>query len=219
MALRSRGIIAATPEILFGRQVAASLVELLRVLEKAAEIAIGNPEKIEELFDQLSGFEGNLRGSMFELIVGNLVRMKNGGSIDIGVLVTDYATRHQADIDVRLVTETEVISYECKGHGPDVEATLEEVKYWLEKQVPIIRAAHHCEHRFDNLDHVFEFWTTGPLASDALAFLEERKSEIKKYEIRWRGPAEVAAEAAKLKNKTMLKLLKRYYQKDPLLEA
>lgn len=219
MTLRSRGIIAATPESIFGNQVAAALVELLRVLEKAAEIAIGNPEKIEELFDQLSGFEGNLRGSLFELMVGNLVLMANGGSIDIGVIVTDYVNKKQADIDVRRVSETEVVSYECKGHGPDVEVTLEDAKYWLEKQVPIIRAAHLLEQRFDNLDHVFEFWTTGPLSADALTFLEERKASIKKYDIRWRGPAEVAAEAARLKNKTMSKLLKRYYQKDPLLKA
>lgn len=219
MVLRSKGIIAATHESLFGNQVAATLVELLRVLKRAAEIAIGNPEKIEELFNQLSGFEGNLRGSLFELMVGNLVRMANGGSIDIGVLVTDWANKKQADIDVRLVSETQIISYECKGHGPDVEVTLEEIKYWLEKQVPIIRGAHLSEPRFDGLNHIFEFWTTGPISPDALAFLEERKSAIKKYEIRWRGPAEVAAEAAKPKNKTMQKLLKKHYQKDPLSGA
>lgn len=216
MLLRSRGIIAATPESLFGRQVADALAELLRVLQQAAEIAIGNPEKIEELFNQLSGFEGNLRGSLFELIVGNLVRMTNGGSIDIGVLVTDYVHQNRADIDVRLVNETEIVSYECKGHGPDVEVTLEEVKYWLEKQVPIIRAAHLLEQRFDNLAHIFEFWTTGQFSSEALTFLESRKSTIKKYTIRWRGPSEVEAQASTLKNKTMHKLLKRFYQKDPL---
>lgn len=216
MVLRAQGIVAATPESLFGRQVAAALAELLRVLQKSAEIAIGNPEKIEELFDQLSGLEGNLRGALFEMIVGHLVRMTQSGSIDVGVLVTDFETRSKADIDVRNVSETELVCYECKGHGPDVRVTLEEVKYWLEKQVPIMRAAHNNEQRFHNLTERFEFWTTGQFDPEVIAYLEDRQKNIRKYQIAWQGPDEVLTVAAKLKNKTMHRLLKRFYRKDPL---
>ncbi len=216
MALRSRGIMVATPESLLGRQVAAALEELLRVLQKSAEIAIGNPEKIEELFDQLTGFEGNLRGALFEMIVGHLVRMTQQGSIDVGVLVTDFATKGKADIDVRNVSETELVCYECKGHGPDVRVTLEEIKYWLEKQVPIMRAAHTFEQRFHNLTERFEFWTTGQFEPEVIEYLKDRQKNIRKYQISWRGPDDVVSVAAKLKNKTMHRLLRRFYLKDPL---
>jgi hypothetical protein len=74
--------------------------------------------------------------------------MTQQGSIDVGVLVMDFATKGKADIDVRNVSETELVCYECKGHEPDVRVTLEEIKYWLEKQVPIMRAAHTFEQRF-----------------------------------------------------------------------
>jgi hypothetical protein len=117
MLCRSRGVIAVTPETLLGRDVAQALITLLNTLERAAGIAIENPEKIQALFEKLShieGLSGNLRGALFEMIVGNIVKALNAGSIDIGEIVTDPITRGIADIDVRLVKEDAIICYECK---------------------------------------------------------------------------------------------------------
>ena len=208
--LRSRGIVAATPESLFGRQVAEALAELLRVLQKSAKIAMGNPEKLEKLFDRLSGLEGNLRGALFEMIAGHLVCLRDAGSIEIGVLVTDYASKDKADIDVRHVSQTKLVCYECKGHGPDVSVTMDEVKYWLEKQIPIMRAAHTYEARLQGLHERFEFWSTGPFPSEVTSYLQDRQKKIRKYQIIWRDGDDILSMAAPLKNKTMHKLLKRF---------
>lgn len=216
MKLRGLGVIAATPESLFGRQVAEALAELLEVLKRSAEIAIGNPDRIEDLFNKLDGWQGGLRGALFEMIVGHIVKVKNGGSIDIGVLVTDHRAQKKADIDVRLVSETDVICYECKGHGPDVSVPLEEVKTWLEEKVPIMRAAHNYESRFDGLHPTFEFWATGVMGPEVIAYLEERKASIRKYDIVWRNSDDIVSMAGSLKNKTLHKLLQRFYRKDPL---
>ena len=146
-------------------------------------------KKIDELFDRLSvveGLSGNLRGAMFEMIVGHLVKDLYAGSIDIGEIVTDYATKSIADIDVRNVGADQIICFECKGYDSEKEVTLEEVKYWLEKQVPIFRGAHNLESRLHGLKERFEFWTTGIFSVEALAYLNERKAAIKKYEIDWK---------------------------------
>ena len=214
LELRSRGVIAATPDSLFGREVAVALEELLRVLQKSAEIAVGNPGKVEELFNKLEGFEGNLRGALFEMIVGHLVSQLCPGSIDIGVLVTNYENRQKADIDVRRVSGAEIVCYECKGHGPDVVVELEEIKYWLEKQVPIIRSAHQHEGRFGGLKERYEFWTTGKFDEGVLKYLNERKETIRKYEIDWKDGMDMQEISSSLPNKTMQRLLKRFYQKD-----
>jgi hypothetical protein len=79
-----------------------------------------------------------------------------------------------------------------------------------------MRAAHNNELRFHNLTERFEFWTTGQFDPDVIAYLEDRQKNIRKYQIAWQGPDEVLTVAAKLKNKTMHRLLKRFYRKDPL---
>ncbi len=219
MKCRSKGVITVTPDTLFGRDIAEALLELLTTLEKAAQIAIGNPEKIEALFDKLSGLDGNLRGAFFEMVVGHLVRQLFPGSIDIGVLVSDFEKRAKADIDVRLVNQTEVVCYECKGHAPHVPVTCEDAKYWLEKQVPTIRAAHNMEGRFQSLKPVFEFWTTSFFDADALAYLEKRKVAISKYRIEWRDGTYVHEQASALQNKTIKKVLDQYYFNHPMIKV
>jgi len=127
MKCRGNGVMAVTPDTLLGRDVAQALLELFDVLKRAAEISIGNPDKIEQIFNKLSAIEGltaNLRGAMFEMITGHIVRSLNAGSIDIGEIVTDYATQSKADIDVRLVSENSVTCYECKGYASHVEVSL-----------------------------------------------------------------------------------------------
>lgn len=220
MKCRSRGIITVTPEALFGRDIAQALIELLRTLERAAEVAIGNPEKIEQLFDAFSkieGLDGNLRGSMFELIVGHMVRrLFATGSIDIGELVTDHETARKADIDVRRVDENAVTCYECKGKAPHSLVTMDEVKYWLEKQIPVIRGSQKYEQRFSNMTKIFEFWSTSSYTNDALEYLKERKSSISKYQIEWRDGEYVKDQASKLKNKTIIRILNQYYFNNPV---
>ncbi len=214
MLCRSKGIMAVTPDTLLGRDVAQGLMELFDTLERAAAIAIGNPEKIQLMFDNLSqidGLAGNMRVAMFEMIVTHIVKSLNAGSADIGEIVTDYQTKGKADIDVRLVQPDKVICYECKGHASHIEVTLEDVKYWLEKQVPIIRAAQNAESRFNNKRMVFEFWTTGTYEVDALEYLEKRKKATNKYDIDWRDGAYVLTESRRLETDMITKTLKTHY--------
>jgi hypothetical protein len=214
MFCRSKGVMAVTPDTLLGRDVAQALLELLDTLERAAAVAIKNPEKIQAIFDKLSiitGLSGNLRGALFEMIIGNMVKALHAGSIDIGEIVTDPSSKGKADIDVRLVKQDAIICYECKGYASHRQVTLDEVKYWLEKQVPIIRASQKYEQRFNNKDSVFEFWTTGSFEEEALKYLDERKQNINKYEINWRDGEYVLEEAKKLNTNTIAKILKTHY--------
>ena len=90
----------ATPGTLFGRDVAAGLAALLHTLTKAAAIAAQRPEAIGELFDKLGAIEGasaNLRGALFEMLVGHCVMKIDDGSIDIGKIVIDPDTAKSAE--------------------------------------------------------------------------------------------------------------------------
>lgn len=216
---RSKGVIAVTPDTLLGRDVAQALLSLFNTLERAAGIAIANPEKIQTLFDKLSiieGLSGNLRGALFEMIVGNIIKNFNSGSIDIGEIVTDPESRGRADIDVLLVKDDAIICYECKGYASHLQVSLQDVKYWIEKQIPIINASHKWERRFNNKKSIFEFWTTASYSDEALNYLNERKQAIKKYEINWRDGNYILIEAKRLNTDTIAKILKTHYFNQPI---
>jgi hypothetical protein len=88
---RSQGVIMATPGTLFGRDVAAGLAALLHTLTKAAAIAAQRPEAIGELFDKLGAIEGasaNLRGALFEMLVGHCVMTGRSTSAKLSLIPT-----------------------------------------------------------------------------------------------------------------------------------
>ena len=201
-ACRSRGIIATRPETLFGRDVAEALADLFKTLSNAAAMAAANPDRVENLFTRLSAIEGsagNLRGALFELLVGHVVRSVEGGSIDIGVLVTNPRTGQKAEIDVRLVKERTVIVYECKGYQPSSTIRKDEIEEWLSKRIGIINATQRYEQRFDGCEFRFEYWTCGSFDEEAIAQLEAASIRTRKYAIGWKDGAAVREYAKAIK--------------------
>lgn len=218
-ACRGRGIIATRSDSVFGEDVARALTDLFQTLSNAAAMAAANPTRIENLFQRLSAIEGsagNLRGALFELLVGHAVRAIEGGSIDIGVLVVDTKNNRRAEIDVQLVKERTVIIYECKGYQPSSVVRKEEIDEWLSKRVPTINAAHRQEQRFDGSDLQFEFWTCGSFDADATARLQTAKSRTHKYEIDWKDGAAVREYVKAIKAHGIRKILNEHYFEHPL---
>ncbi len=219
---RKSGAIVTTPEIIFGAEVAEGLKSLSKTLENAAAVAAKNPDKIYDLFNSLSKIEGaaiNLRGALFELIVGHLVLNGEGGSIDIGIKVND-SKGNSAEIDVRRVKGThETTTYECKGHQPSTQTTDKEIETWLTKRIPIIRDAYLLESRLKNTDMIFEYWTSGEFTDPALSKLENAKKKTTKYRINWKNGSEILKYAKEIKSTSMVRTLSQHYLKHPLSEG
>lgn len=216
---KSSGLIFTTPEILFGKEVAVNIRNLSQTLENAAAIAAKNPGKVLELFDSLSSIEGaatNLRGALFELIVGHLVYKGEGSSIDIGVKVRNGKGK-SAEIDVRRVKGNHELGiYECKGYQPSTFISSDEIELWLTKKIPIIRSALLEENRFKNVKISFEYWTSGDFSTDAIQLLKQKSSEINKYKILWKNGKDILDYARKIKSGTMIDTLNQHYMKHPL---
>lgn len=214
---RTHGIMLATPKNLFGRDLAIGLATLLETLSKAAAVAVAKPEVIGELFDKLSSIEGadrNLRGSLFELVVGHVVQARFGGSIDINHLLR-YDT-FKAELDVRRVVAGEVWIYECKGYQPDHLIDAPEVETWLTEKVPGIYRATKAEDRFNSSTVHFEFWTSGGFTDAAIAALEAARDRTKRYVIGWKDGREVRSELAKLSSSGMTAMFDQHFLKHPI---
>jgi hypothetical protein len=213
-ACRSQGIVVTRPETLFGRDVGQALADLLQTLKRAGAVAASDPKKLESLFTRLGAIEGaatNLRGALFELVVGHMVRSIEGGSIDIGDVVRDLKSNQHREIDVRLVKERKVTIYECKGYQPGTIVEEGEVEDWLKDKVPVIRKAHQQQPRFDGTALRFEFWTCGSFGQDALALLEDAQRRTRKYEIAWKDGAAVRDYAKGMKASGLRKILNEHY--------
>ena len=216
---KSSGLIFTTPEILFGSDTAESIRNLSSTLENAAAIAAKNPTKVIDLLSSLPSIEGaaiNLRGALFELIVGHLVYKGEGTSIDIGVKVRN-STGKCAEIDVRRVKgDHELAIYECKGYQPSTQVKVDEVEKWLSKKVPIIRSALLDEVRFKNSTMTFEFWTSGDFSDEAIQFLKKKNGKTRKYKIKWKNGKDILNYACKYHLTSMVDALNQHYAKHPL---
>lgn len=216
-ACRARGIVATRPETIFGQDVGRALADLLQTLANGAAVAASDPGHIEDLFRQLSKIEGaaaNIRGALFELLVGHLVRSIEGGSIDIGVLVHDE--NRSAEIDVRHVNERDVTVYECRGNQPSTRVTAEVVKKWLEVKVPTIYGALNAAGRFDNSRFRFEYWSCGTFDEEALALLQEAKKRLRRYTVAWKDSAAIKQYAERIRAGGIRKILNEHYFNHPL---
>lgn len=217
---RSHGIMMATPELLFGREVAEGLSSLMHTLTKAAAMAVEKPEVVGKIFQSLGRIEGaanNLRGDLFEMLVGHCVAKLDDGSIDIGKKVIDPISGGGAEIDVFRVKEyREVWSYECKGRSPTQVTTLDDVETWLTTKVPRIHNWAVRQERFQGCNFHYEFWTSGTFAADALQRLAAAKAEISRYAIGWKDGPAVRQHAARLKPKSVLNMLDQHFFDHPL---
>lgn len=215
------GVLMATTQNLFGKAVAHALTSLIDVLTRAAEVAAGNPDRIVELLRDLGAIEGrasNLRGPLFEMIVGYLVREVEGYSIDIGEMVHEPETGKPAEVDVlRVKGRQECWVYECKGRPPGNRVSSDEIKKWLERVGRIYRY-YRAQGRFQGCQFGFEFWTTGQFEKDALLLLMKEKKRRVKITLNWRDGPQVREYAKKANNKSILDTLDQHYFKHPLAD-
>jgi hypothetical protein len=216
---KSIGIVMATTQNLFGRSVAEGMSSLVDTLARAAAIASVRPEAVDELLGKLGAIEGaagNLRGALFEFLVGYLVKEREGNSIDIGEIVRDPRNGDQAEIDVRRIKERqECWSYECRARQPSSQISLADVDDWITR-VNRILAAHRAEDRFRKSRFGFELWTTGTFHPDAVDRLKTEKGKRTGIEICWRDGAEVREYAKACGNRSVLKTLDEHYFEHPL---
>ena len=216
------GIMLATPKDLFGKQVGEAITSLCAVLKNAAKYASSSPERLTQLLDNLFDIEGrsrNLRGVLFELVVGYLAR-RSAVSIDMNILAKDPMTGKSAEIDVQAITHqtSSVTAIECKGKEPGGSLSLVEVEVWL-KKIAIFRTHYGMHNTLREAKHSFEIWTSGTIDNDALALLEEEKKQRVKAPIDWKDGDAVLALAIAGKEKGIADALNQHFFKHPFAKA
>lgn len=167
--VKTNGIVPATTESLFGREVAAALLRLEELLADTFSRA-ANVEVVDEIFRSLSRVEGaatNLRGALFEFIVAEIVR-RTDASTELRMNELVHHAGRTAEVDVLSTKVSKEARFiECRGYQPGGTLPDDHVARWLDDRIPLIRAA-ALEHPFWRGYRLrFELWTTGNV-SDAM---------------------------------------------------
>lgn len=217
---RTKGIVPATPDALFGKEVAQALKALTATLTSAANAAL-DPAKFCQLFDALSHIEGavgTLRGALFEFVANELARTALHARTTMNRKLREEG-RDVAEIDVTAVVEHQRVHFiECKGMSPGTTVEDAEVKRWLEVRIPAIRRWALSQDELKALPMVFELWTTGNFTKLSTAALGKAKETVRpsKYKIVVRGPRDIRQLTEKSGNKDLLKLLMQHFLASPL---
>lgn len=222
MKAKGIGVVPATPESLFGTEVAEGLAQLTQVLTTAARASV-KPEVFDEMFKRLGKIEGaatNLRGALFEYLVAELVRQTISTNVILNKIFKDETGKEAAEVDVLAVAGKHAVYFiECKGYQPAGSIKDDDVERWLTKRIPLIRqqALEHPE--WKSMDMHFEFWTTGKLTEAAEAKIQAAKTKTGKYFVDYRDSAGILGYALTTKDTGLITTLNQHFFEHPLAKV
>lgn len=214
---RAAGIVATTVSKLFGEEISKALNDLIKLLSDTGKTAAVNPEHLESVMSKLTRIEGasaNLRGSFFELVIGNLLASVTGGYLTVGYQIGREA---ELDVVVEFFDDDKALIVECKAKLPGAKVSKKDVERWYSNRVPLIN---EIIRRYDtgyvNRKIEFEIWTNGTFHPAALEWLGQQQTEFDQYSVAWRDGAYIKAysqnDSVSQHTKNMLK---EHYFKNP----
>lgn len=211
--LRSAGVIPATPESLFGKEVAAAFRDLIKTLKDAVQ-GVVDSAKLDDVITRLGKLEGalgNMRGSFFELLVAEIVRKTFPGEVQLNKICS--GDDGEAEVDVWAIKEgVSARIIECKGMAPGVLVSDEEIGLWLTTRIKRVR------HHLKNILHwkgprpQFELWTSGVLSPEAQLRIEKtRNANSAKFDLIVVGPEALRKAAKSVGDEPLLKTLEHHF--------
>src|SRR5690554_4260239 len=171
-ALKYHGIVVGFIKELFGQKYADTLKELISVLNNAGASLKSSPEKYLDLIKELKkyneGLANNIRGALFEFVVGHIHSLDSNNSIDLGREIIEDNARHE--IDVLANYPNRIVLAECKAKRSMVD--LKTMDKWLGVKIPAFKSWIEKQETWKQKTIEFEFWSTGGFTDDAIAKLD-----------------------------------------------
>lgn len=193
---QTNGVIFTTPKNLFGSRFSDALDTFRKVLEKKEEEIDAQAMRIDELLlatDELGllqALSDNLKGYLFELIVGHCYSKLYGGSVVHGKHFKDVKDSNRLlDCDVLQISENHAIrGCECKGGKTEVK--IDDAKKWIQETVPAIRQTYFDAEAVFAIQE-FAIWTSASFDDESRAYMHHLKSTCQKFSVDYKDGAEV----------------------------
>ncbi|WP_440060770.1 hypothetical protein ACTAB0_22660 [Pseudomonas syringae] len=219
--LKTKGIVPATPTTLFGRDVASALRLLMQTLTEAGQQAI-DAETLEKLFAGLQKFEGatgNLRGTLFEYFVADVVgRTRHSHRVRLNEKVRNPGGQ-ESETDVLVEGYGKTYFIECKGYAPYALVSEGEITRWLTVRIPNTYKYCLTHHDWKNTSIHFELWTTGKISDKSRMEVEKIAEAVKKYTVSVKFVSDIQAEVKTTGDKKLSHIFNQYFVDHPLRKA
>ena len=222
-AARSAGVIAVTVEQLLGETLAAALQALVQILSDLGATAAVNAQKVEMVLNELTRIEGaaqNIRGDLFELVIGSVVKAVESGSLSVGREIQHGTLALKAELDVRLDSKdsNNTLIIECKAKVPGSKVSEAEIRKWYEEKIPRIVNILRSQPYYSERILRFEMWTNGLFHPAAETWLKDQKTKFvdEGYSVGWKDGVAVKRYSNKVKDKAIQNILREHYFNHPL---
>lgn len=221
---RKAGIIATTVSDLFGTEVGKALRDLIDLLSDTGATAAVNPEHLYNVMAALTRIEGaadNLRGALFELAIGSLVKDIESGYLLTGQTLKDYKTGQSAEIDVLLhnKSENQLLVIECRSKIPGAHVGTTDIEKWYSDRVPLIERLLRQDRHYVDSKIRFELWSNGFFADNALAWLQAQSTVFPKHSIGWKQGDALKEYAKDASSAAIRKILNEHYFLHPMAKV
>lgn len=221
---RSKGVIAATTRMLLGDEIARALKELVDILTNLGATAAVNPGHLEHVLATLTRIEGaagNVRGALFELAIGYLVKEVEGGYMKAGEKVHDPDSGSSAEIDVILdrPNGAPILVIECKAKAPGSMVSLAEAKRWRQNRVPVILRALQSDPHIRDRPIEFGLWSNGRIHPAAESWLAAQPALAAPYKFGWKGYEGLLDYTRSARSGMISKIMNDHYFRHPLVVA
>lgn len=218
---KRKGILAITLENLFGIELAKALQDLVKLLTNAGATASVNPEHLSQVMRVLTKVQGasaNLRGALFELVIGSLVKDVEGGYLKTGQRIREMDTGLKAEIDVQLDKKNNAgfLIIETKAKLPGARVSQKDVERWYSNRVPLIYRILNTGYKKVERPFHFEIWTNGTFAASALTWLEAQPKARDGCTVGWKDGAALKTYADRASNVSLREMLNEHYFRSAL---
>jgi hypothetical protein len=213
LALKKNGIVVGFINELFGQKYADTLQELITILNNAGASLKKSPEQYLNLIKQLKkyneGLVNNIRGALFEFLIGHIHSINSNSSVDLGREIYENFARHE--IDVQATYPDKIIIAECKSQKSEID--IDVIEKWSGKKIPAFKKWFDRQETLKNKKLEFEFWSTSGYTEKALEKLNHLSSTSERYKVTYFTGIDIRNKAMEMNNKKLKEAIDGFFLK------
>lgn len=210
--LKNKGVVIGFIEELFGDKYAKTLIELVNILNNAGASLKQSPEKYLDLIKQLKkyneGLANNIKGTLFEFVVGHIHSTKCK-TIELGKEIFDDNGKHETDVISNY--DDKIVISECKATKAQID--MDTIDIWLQDKIPAFYDWVKSIEPYREKDIVFEYWSISGFTEDALERLNHIKDTSKRFKVEYFNGNDVKERAKQMKNKKLKEVVNDFFLK------